>query len=121
MIAYLFDRFGQDKYFTKMDLEKGYYQVCIAEGDEPKIACLTRYEVYELLVMSFGLTNAPSTFCTLMNKTFLPYLDHFVVVYLDDIVIYSNTLEKHVENLRKLFQILREKKFYVKWEKCEFA
>ena len=71
--------------------------------------------------MHFGFTNAPSTFCTLMNKTFLPNLNHFVVVYLDDIVIYSNTLEENVEHLRKVFQILWENKFYVKWEKCEFA
>ncbi|RVW92708.1 Retrovirus-related Pol polyprotein from transposon 297 [Vitis vinifera] len=81
----------------------------------------TRYGSYEFLVMPFGLTNAPTTFCTLMNKIFHPYLDKFVVVYLDDIVIYSNTLKEHVKHLRKVFKILRQNKLYVKKEKCSFA
>uniref|UniRef100_A0A3Q7G1V8 Reverse transcriptase domain-containing protein n=1 Tax=Solanum lycopersicum TaxID=4081 RepID=A0A3Q7G1V8_SOLLC len=84
-----------------MDLQKGYYQMGIAEGGEPKTACVTRYGAYEWLVMPFGLTNAPATFCTLMNDILHPYLDQFVVVYLDDKVIYSNTMEEHVEHLRK--------------------
>nr|XP_016493745.1 PREDICTED: uncharacterized mitochondrial protein AtMg00860-like [Nicotiana tabacum] len=71
--------------------------------------------------MPFGLTNALATFCTLMNKIFHPYLDQFVIVYLDDIVIYSNTLEEHMEHLRKVFQVLRENELYIKREKCEFA
>ena len=75
LIADLFDRLWHAKYFTKMDLWKGYYQVCIAEGDEPKIAFLTRYGAYEWLVMSFVLINAPATFCMLMNKIFHLYLD----------------------------------------------
>ena len=106
LIAYLFDRLGQAKYFTKMDLRKGYYQVRIAEGDESKTASVTRYGAYEWLVMPFALTYAPAIFCTLMKKIFHPYLDQFVLVYLDDIVIYSNTLEEHVEHLREVFQIL---------------
>lgn len=93
----------------------------IAEGDEPKTTCLTRYGAFEWLVMPFGLTNAPATFCTLMNKIFQPYLDEFVVVYLDDIVIFSKTLEEHVEHLRKVFQLLRENELYIKKEKCSFA
>ncbi|MCF8701922.1 retroviral-like aspartic protease family protein, partial [Corynebacterium sp. MC-10] len=121
LIADLFDRLGQAKYFSKMDLRKGYYQVRIVEGDEPKTTCVTRYGSFEWLVMPFGLTNAPATFCTLMNKIFHPYLDNFVVVYLDDIVIYSHTLEEHVEHLRKVFQVLRENQLFVKREKCEFA
>ncbi|MCF8704065.1 hypothetical protein L3055_11050, partial [Corynebacterium sp. MC-02] len=121
LIADLFDRLGQAKYFTKMDLRKGYYQVRIAEGDEAKTTCITRYGSFEWLVMPFGLTNAPATFCTLMNEIFHQYLDDFVVVYLDDIVVYSRTLEEHALHLRKVFRILRENQLFVKREKCEFA
>ncbi|XP_075107146.1 uncharacterized protein LOC142180117 [Nicotiana tabacum] len=121
LITHLFDRLGQTKYFTKVDLCKGYYQVRIAEGDEPKIACVTRHGAFEWLVMPFGLTKEPTTFCTLMNKIFHPYHDQFMVVYLDDIVIYSNTLEEHMEHLRKVFQVLRENELYIKKGKCEFA
>ncbi|RVW19712.1 Retrovirus-related Pol polyprotein from transposon 17.6 [Vitis vinifera] len=121
LIADLFDQLGRARYFTKLDLRSGYYQVRIAEGDELKTTCVTRYGSYEFLVMPFGLTNAPTTFCTLMNKIFHPYLDKFVVVYLDDIVIYSNTLKEHEEHLRKVFKFLRQNKLYVKKEKCSFA
>ncbi|RVW72184.1 Transposon Ty3-I Gag-Pol polyprotein [Vitis vinifera] len=121
LIADLFDQLGRARYFTKLDLKSGYYQVRIAEGDEPKTTCVTRYGSYKFLVMPFGLTNAPATFCTLMNKIFHPYLDKFVVVYLDDIVIYSNTLKEHEEHLRKVFKILRQNKLYVKKKKCSFA
>nr|CAN77324.1 hypothetical protein VITISV_012650 [Vitis vinifera] len=121
LIADLFDQLGRVRYFTKLDLRSGYYQVKITEGDEPKTTCVTRYDSYEFLVMPFGLTNAPAIFCTLMNKIFHPYLDKFVVVYLDDIVIYSNTLKEHVEHLRKVFKILRQNELYVKREKCSFS
>ena len=121
LIADLFDQLGRAKFFAKLDLRSGYYQVRIAEGDEPKTTCVTRYGSYEFLVMPFGLTNAPATFCTLMNKIFHPFLDKFVVVYLDDIVIYSNTLEEHVDNLKKVFRLLRQNELYVKKEKCSFA
>jgi len=77
--------------------------------------------LYEFLVMSFGLTNALATFCTLMNKVLEPFLDHFVVVYLDDIVVYSQTIDKHVEHLSQVFQALRSNELYVKKEKCSFA
>nr|CAN83956.1 hypothetical protein VITISV_029615 [Vitis vinifera] len=121
LIADLFDQLGRARYFTKLDLRSDYYQVRIAEGDEPNTTCVTRYDSYEFLVMPFGLTNAPTMFCTLMNKIFHPYLDKFVVVYLDDIVIFSNTLKKHVEHLRKVFKILRQNELYMKKEKCSFA
>ncbi|XP_039018028.1 uncharacterized protein LOC120149241 [Hibiscus syriacus] len=121
LIADLFDQLGGARWFTKLDLRSGYYQVRIAEGDEPKTACVTRYGSYEFLVIPFGLTNAPATFYTLMNKVLQPFLDRFVVVYLDDIVVYSKTLEEHIEHLRRVFQVLRENELYVKEEKCSFA
>ena len=107
LIANLFDQLGRARYFTKLDMRSGYYQVRIVEGDEPKTKCVTQYGSYKFLVMPFSLTNAPATFYTLMNKIFHPYLDKFVVVYLDDIIIYSSTLEEHVEHLRKVFKTLR--------------
>ncbi|GKV50067.1 hypothetical protein SLEP1_g56783 [Rubroshorea leprosula] len=112
---------GRARWFTKLDLRSGYWQVRIAEGDEAKTTCVTRYGAYEFLVMPFGLTNAPATFCTLMNKVVHPFLDKFVVVYLDDIVVYSETLEEHVQHLRQILQVLRENELYVKQEKCSFA
>ena len=117
----MFNQLDRARYFIKLDLRSGYYQVRIAEGDEPKTSCVTRYGSYEFLVMPFGLTNAPTMFCTLMNKIFHPYLDKFMMVYLDDIVIYSNTLKEHVEHLRKVFKILKQNELYVKKEKCSFA
>ena len=93
----------------------------IAEGDEPKTTMVTRYGFYEFLIMSFGLTNAPATFCNLLNDVFYDYIDQFVVIYLDDIVIYSDSLEEHQEHLKMVFKRLREHSLYVKREKCEFC
>ena len=92
LAAELFDRLSKASYFTKLDLRSGYWQVRIAAGDEGKTTCVTRYGSYEFLVMPFGLTNAPATFCNLMNDVLFDYMDAFVVVYLDDIVVYSKTL-----------------------------
>jgi len=117
----LFDRLSGTKVFSRIDLCSGYYQIRIAEGDEENIACRTRYGSYKFLVMPFGLTNAPATFCTLMNDIFREWLDDFVVVYINDILIYSSSLEEHEEHLRKVFQRLRENKLYAKLEKCEFG
>ncbi|KAL4030901.1 hypothetical protein IC575_009155 [Cucumis melo] len=97
IITNLFDRLHGAKYFSKLDLR-------IAEGDEPKTTCVTRYGAFEFLVMSFGLTNAPATFCTLMNQVFHDYLDKFVVVYLDDIVVYSTTMEEHETTCKRVFR-----------------
>jgi hypothetical protein len=116
----LFDRLSGAKVFSRIDLRSGYYQIQIAEGDEEKIVCCTRYGSYEFVVMPFGLTDAPATFCTFMNDIFREWLGDFVVVYIDDILIYSASLEEHAEHLRKVFQRLRENKLYAKLEKCEF-
>ncbi|GJV10877.1 putative retrotransposon gag domain, aspartic peptidase domain protein [Tanacetum coccineum] len=104
LIADLFDQLGKARYFTKLDLRSGYYQVRIAEGDEAKTTCVTRYGSYEFLGMPFSLTNDPATFCALMNKLFHQFLDKFAVVYLDDIVVYSHTLEEHVLHLKQVTQ-----------------
>ena len=108
IISDLFDQLHGVKYFTKLDLRSGYYQVRIAEGDESKTTCITRYGAFEFLVMPFGLTNALATFCMLMNQVFHEYLDQFVVVYLDDIVVYSTTLEEHKMHLELVFDKLRQ-------------
>lgn len=84
LIVDLFDRLSKATYFTKLDLQSEYWQVLIAEGDESKTACVTRYSLYEFQMMPFGLSNAPVTFCNLMNDVFYDFLDKFVVVYLDD-------------------------------------
>ena len=121
LIADLFDQLSSARYFTKLDLRSGYYQVRIAKGDEPKTACMTRYGSFEFLVMSFGLTNVPETFCTLMNKVLQLFLDGSIVVYLDDIVVYSTTLEEHAQHLQQVLQILRDNELYLKVEKCLFS
>ncbi|XP_020105553.1 uncharacterized protein LOC109722077 [Ananas comosus] len=108
LITDLFDQLGKARYFSKLDLRSGYWQVRIAEGDEAKTTSITRYGAFEFLLMPFGLTNAPATFCTLMNQLFHDYLDKFVVIYLDDIIMYSKTLEKHVEHLCIVFRTLKE-------------
>jgi hypothetical protein len=95
----LFDRLLGAKVFSRIDLRSGYYQIRIAEGDEEKIVCRTRYGSYEFMVMPFGLTNAPATFCTFMNDIFWEWFDDCVVVYIDDILIYSGSLEEHAEHL----------------------
>ena len=121
LAAEFFDRLSKAEYFTKLDLRSGYWQVRVAEGDEAKTTCVTRYGSFEFLVMPFGLTNAPATFCNLMNDVLFDFLDTFVVVYLDDIVIYNPNLEDHLAHLEKVFDRLREHRLYVKMEKCEFA
>ena len=121
LIANLFDRLHGAKVFSKLDLRKGYYQVRIAEGDEPKTAIVTRYGSFEFLVMPFGLTNALATFFTLMQQVLADFIDKFVVVYLDDIVVYSNDVKDHVGHLRLVLQALRENSLYVKKEKCSFG
>lgn len=114
------DRLIGARYFTKIDLRNGYHQLRIREGDEWKTAFRTRYGHYEYNVMPFGLTNAPASFQSLINNTLCPFLDRFVVAYLDDILIYSETLEEHQDHVRQVLAKMREAKLYAKAEKCSF-
>src|SRR6187401_58385 len=116
----LYDQLAGSSVFSKMDLRLGYHQIKIKNGDIPKTAFVTRYGQYEYTVMSFGLTNAQATFSRLMNSIFMEYLDKFVVVYLDDILIYSKNEEEHAEHLRLVLEKLREHRLYAKFSKCEF-
>jgi hypothetical protein len=106
----LFDQLRGACAFSKIDLHSGYHQLKIQASDIPKIAFTTRYGLYEYTVMSFGLTNAPAYFMYLMNKVFKEFLDKFVVVFIDDILVFSKTEEEHAEHLRLVFQKLKEHK-----------
>ena len=101
-------------------MRSGYHQLRVQESDVPKTAFGTRYGHYEFLVMSSGLTNAPAAFMDLMNQVFQPYLDRFVIVFIDDILVYSGSLEEHSEHLRIVLQTLRERQLYAKLSKCQF-
>ncbi|CAI7859283.1 unnamed protein product [Closterium sp. NIES-54] len=117
----LLDQLRGATVFSKLDLRSGYWQIRMADNSIHKTAFRTRYGSYEYLVMPFGLTNAPATFQAEMNHILRPLLDECVVVYLDDILIYSRDMKQHIEHLRHVFEILRREKFYVKLSKSEFA
>ena len=119
-IDILFDQLAGARIFSKIDLRSGYHQIKIRPCDIPKTAFSTRYGLYEYLVMSFGLTNAPAYFMYLMNSVFMPELDKFVVVFIDDILIYSKNEEDHAKHLRIVLQRLRDHQLYAKFSKCEF-
>jgi hypothetical protein len=106
--------------FSKIDLRSDYHQLKVRECDIPKTAFISRYGLYEFTVMSFGLTNALAYFMYMMNKVFMEYLDKFVVVFIDDILIYSRNEEEHEGHLRLVLQMLRDHKLYAKLRKCEF-
>ena len=116
----LFDQLRGAYVFSKIDLRSGYHQLKIRNSDIPKTTFTTRYGLYEYTIMSFGLTNAPAYFMYLMNKVFMEFLDKFVVVFIDDILIFSKTEEEHAEHIRLVLQKLREHKLYAKRSKCEF-
>src|SRR6266498_260538 len=119
-IDILFDQLARAKVFSKIDLRSGYHQIKIRAEDVPKTAFSTRYGLYEYLVMSFGLTNAPAFFMYLMNSVFMKELDKFMVVFLDDIMVYSKDEAEHAEHLRVVLSRLREHKLYAKFSKCAF-
>ena len=117
----LFDRLGGATIYSSIDLRSGYWQVPLRKEDIPKTAFKTRWGLYEFLVVPFGVSNAPAQFMNLMNDVLADYLDDFVVVFLDDILVYSKTIEDHVVHLRKVLQKLRDHQLFAKASKCEIA
>ncbi|GJY23652.1 putative reverse transcriptase domain-containing protein [Tanacetum coccineum] len=116
----LFDQLQGSRVYSKIDLRSGYHQLRVREEDIPKTAFRTRYGHYEFQVMPFGLTNAPAVFMDLMNRVCKPYLDRFVIVFIDDILIYSKSIKEHEGHLKLILKLLKEEELYAKFSKCEF-
>ncbi|GJW71401.1 putative reverse transcriptase domain-containing protein [Tanacetum coccineum] len=116
----LFDQLQGSSIYSKIDLRLGYHQLRVREEDIPKTTFRTRYEHYEFHVMPFGLTNAPAVFMDLMNRVCKPYLDKFVIVFIDDILIYSRNGKEHEEHLKTILELLKKEELYAKFSKCEF-
>nr|GFB01804.1 putative reverse transcriptase domain-containing protein [Tanacetum cinerariifolium] len=106
--------------YLKIDLRSGYHELRVREGDIPKTAFRTRYGHYEFQVMPFGLTNAPAVFMDLMNPVCKPYLDKFMIVFIDDILVYSKSKQEHEEHLKLILKLLKKEELYSKFSKCEF-
>jgi hypothetical protein len=117
----IFDQLTSAKFFTKIDLRSGYHQIRLDKDSIPKTAFRTRYGLFEFTVLPFGLSNASSTFMALLNDVFHTHLDSFVIAYIDDILIYSRTIEDHLLHLRKILELLRQHKPYAKMSKCVFC
>lgn len=117
----LLDRLHGATVYSKLDLQSGYWQIPIAKEDVPKTAFRTRYGHFQWLVMPFGLTNAPATFQAAMNQILRPFLDKFVIVYLDDILIFSPDQQTHLQHLHQVLQVLEENHFYAGLDKCAFG
>ena len=116
----LFDQLRGARVYSKIDLRTGYNQLRVREADIPKTMFRTRYGYFEFTVIPFGLTNAPATFMDLMHRVFQPYLDWFVVVFVDDILIHSQSEEEHEGHLRVVLHLLTDHQLYAKFNKCEF-
>ncbi|GJX98267.1 putative reverse transcriptase domain-containing protein [Tanacetum coccineum] len=116
----LFNQLQGSSVYSKIDLRSGYHQLRVRNEDIPKTAFRTRYGHYEFQVMPFGLTNAPAVFMDLMNRVYKPYLDKFVIVFIDDILIYSRNKEEHAGHLRIILELLRKEELYAKFSKCDF-
>ncbi|GJV91325.1 putative reverse transcriptase domain-containing protein [Tanacetum coccineum] len=116
----LFDQLQGSSVYSKIDLRSGYHQLRVRDEDIPKTAFRTRYGHYEFQVMPFGLTNAPIVFMDLMNRVCRPYLDKFMIVFIDDILIYSKTKEEHDAHLRLILELLKKEELYAKFSKCDF-
>ncbi|GJY71144.1 putative reverse transcriptase domain-containing protein [Tanacetum coccineum] len=116
----LFDQLQGSSVYLKIDLRSGYHQLRVRKEDIPKTAFRTRYGHYEFQVMPFGLTNAPAVFMDLMNRVCKPYLDKFVIVFIDDILIYSKNKQEHEEHLKLILELLKKEELYAKFSKCEF-
>ena len=116
----LFDQLKGVSIFSKIDLQSGYHQLRIKDVDVHKTAFRTRYGHYEFFVMPFGLKNAPAAFMDLMNRVFRPYVDHFIVVFIDDILVYSKDRENHESHIWAVLETLRKEQLYAKLSKCEF-
>ena len=116
----MFDQLRGARVYSKIDLRTGYHQLRVREIDIPKTVFRTRYGHFEFMVMPFGLTNAPAAFMDLMHRVFQPYLVQFVLVFVDDILIYSQSEWEHEYHLRIVLQLLRDHQLYAKFSKCEF-
>ena len=116
----LFDQLRGARVYSKIDLHTGYHQLRVREANIPKTAFRTQYGHFEFTVMPFGLTNAPAAFMDLMHRVLQPYLDRFVVIFVDDILIYSKSEEDHERHVRVVLQTLRKHQLYAKFSKCEF-